>query len=329
MKIAMIAPIVERVPPKKYGGTERVIHYLTEELVRRGHDVTLFASGDSMTKARLVSVVPRALREMPEEKDIYGFNLNSLGSVGLAYAMQDQFDVIHDHAPQVSLPTANVARTPVVMTWHGPYDADMQRYFALLKKPYLVSISRSQREPAPDLNFLGTVYNGLAMEHYPFGAKPEDYMLFVGRIDPEKGVHHAIEVALRLKKKLIIAAKLDSNVPYIDRYFKYKIAPKLRAHPNHMARALWPYDDRRRTYGSWGLSRDTRARDGRGHFGHGQPRRGVRMHRFGRDSRWMHTGALAHKLSLRIYEDARRLLFAPGRKDSAHAGQPAGPQLQS
>src|SRR6185369_12403635 len=119
MRIAMIAPIVERVPPKKYGGTERVIYYLTNELVKRGHEVTLFASGDSETTATLSSVVPVSLREMPTEKDIYGFNVLTMLNSGLAYARHDAFDVIHDHNPLMGLPTANLVRTPVVMTWHG------------------------------------------------------------------------------------------------------------------------------------------------------------------------------------------------------------------
>src|SRR4051812_46750973 len=182
MKIAQIAPIPERVPPKKYGGTERVIYYLTEELVKMGHDVTLFASGDSITSAKLVSVVPKALREIPNEKDIYGFNVNSLLNMGLAYSMQDQFDVIHDHNAHMGLPTANICKTPVVMTWHGPYDEEMNRYFSMLNKPYLVSISDAQAAGAPGLSFAATVYNGLPMENYPFSATHKGYLLYVGRI---------------------------------------------------------------------------------------------------------------------------------------------------
>src|SRR5581483_3854825 len=144
LRIAQIAPIAERVPPKKYGGTERVIYHLTQELVRKGHDVTLFASGDSQTSARLVSVVPCALREMPGEKDIYGFNANSLLNMALAYSMQDEFDVIHDHNAHMGLPTANIARTPVVMTWHGPYDAAMTRYFSLLRNRERMSITHAE-----------------------------------------------------------------------------------------------------------------------------------------------------------------------------------------
>jgi glycosyltransferase involved in cell wall biosynthesis len=237
MRIAQIAPIVERLPPKKYGGTERVIYHLTEELVRRGHEVTLFASGDTKTSAKLVSVVPKALREMPDEKDIYGFNVHSLLNMGLAYSRHEEFDVIHDHNAHMGLPTANVVtdKTPVVMTWHGPYDERMTRYFQELTRPYLVSISNSQAKLAPgNLNFLGTVYNGLPMGHYPFSGTPGEYLLFVGRIDPEKGVHHAMDVALALNRKLIIAAKADVQVPAILEYFKKEIEPRLKAHPEQL-----------------------------------------------------------------------------------------------
>ncbi|MBX4205053.1 MAG: glycosyltransferase family 4 protein [Candidatus Doudnabacteria bacterium] len=231
MRIAQIAPIPERVPPKKYGGTERVIYYLTEELVKMGHDVTLFASGDSITSAKLVSVVPKALREMPNEKDIYGFNVNSLLNMGLAYSMQDQFDVIHDHNAHMGLPTANISQTPVVMTWHGPYDEEMNRYFSMLNRPYLVSISDAQAARAPGLSFVSTVYNGLPMEHYPFSPTHKGYLLYVGRIDMEKGVHISMDAAVRLNRKLVIAAKLDDQVQSIKKYFDDYIQPRLAVHP--------------------------------------------------------------------------------------------------
>ncbi len=228
MRIAQIAPIAERVPPKKYGGTERVIYALTEELVKRGHEVTLFATGDSQTSAKLVSVFPTSLREA-KTKDLYGMNTYSSMNNGLAYAMQKEFDVIHDHNPHLGLAAANIATTPVVMTWHGPYNQEMQEYFRLLNRVNLVSISKSQALRA-NLPFAGNVYNGLDMQNYPFSAKPNDYLLFVGRIDVEKGTHIAIDVAVRLKKKLIIAAKLDDDIPHIHNYFVRQIKPRLARH---------------------------------------------------------------------------------------------------
>jgi glycosyltransferase involved in cell wall biosynthesis len=218
MRIAQIAPIIERVPPKLYGGTERVVHALTEELVRRGHEVTLFASGDSITSARLQSVYPRALREA-RLKDLYGTNMWGLLNVGVAFQRQEEFDIIHDHNNFLSLPTANVARTPVVMTMHGPFTPEIRRSFQTLRNPFLVTISNSQAYAAPKLHYAGTVHNGLYMRDYPFSDTHDGYLLFVGRISLEKGVHFAIEAAQQLNMRLIIAAKLESvDRPYYREY---------------------------------------------------------------------------------------------------------------
>jgi len=223
VRIAQIAPIVERVPPKRYGGTERVVHALTEELVRRGHEVTLFASGDSVTSAKLVSVYPRAMREA-KLKDLYGSNVWTMLNIGSAYERQGEFDIVHDHNGYLSLPTANVAATPVVTTVHGPFTPEVRRTFQALRRPYIVTISRSQSYAAPNLHYAGTVHNGLDMKKYPFSETHEDYMLFVGRISLEKGVHFAIEAAQQLDLPLVIAAKLDP----VDRpYFKEYVEPFL------------------------------------------------------------------------------------------------------
>ena len=228
MNIAQLAPLVERVPPKKYGGTERVVHALTEELVRRGHDVTLFATGDSLTSARLESVYPRALREA-RLKNIYGVNQWTLLSLGLAYEMQDEFDIIHDHLGPVSLPTANLSTTPVVTTMHGPFHAEDRRLFETLSSPAVVTISKSQAYSAPRINHAGTVYNGLPMEEYPFGAQPGEYLLFVGRLMPDKGPHLAIEVAQQLDMPLILAAKLERMFqPYFRDYIEPWLSDRIR-----------------------------------------------------------------------------------------------------
>jgi glycosyltransferase involved in cell wall biosynthesis len=231
MRIAQIAPLAERVPPEKYGGTERVIYHLTEELVKMGHDVTLFASGDSITSAKLVSVYPVSLRKS-KLKDIYGYNVYSILNMGLAYASQDKFDIIHDHNPHMGLPVANLAQTPVVMTWHGPFDEQIRYLFSNLKKPYVVSISKSQAAPAPRLNWIGNVYNGLSMEDYPFGEQAGDYLLYVGRVDMEKGLHTAIDAAVRLRMKLVVAAKVDLIVPHVREYYEKYILPRLNQHKN-------------------------------------------------------------------------------------------------
>jgi glycosyltransferase involved in cell wall biosynthesis len=242
MRIAQIAPIIESVPPEKYGGTERVISALTEELVKRGHEVTLFASGDSITKAHLSSVYPVSLRKA-EIENIYGYNIWSLLHVGVAYQRQEEFDIIHDHNAQnnpVSLPLANISRTPVVMTLHGPLNGDYgyetdghgYRFFELYNKPHLVTISHKQQLPAPHLNFAGNVYHGLPMNHYPFSEKDDGYLLFVGRIHvykgvEEKGLSNAIEIATRLDMPLLIAAKLDTSIKEDVEYFNTMIQPHL------------------------------------------------------------------------------------------------------
>lgn len=228
MKIAQIAPIIERVPPKKYGGTERVVYALTEGLVKRGHEVTLFASGDSITSAKLSAIYPRALREA-KFKDLYGTNILSMLNIGTAYARQEEFDIIHDHSGTLSLATANIATTPVVMTYHGPLTPESRRIFQNLNKPYLATISDSQIVPVPSINYIGTVYNGLNMKHYPYSTKDNGYLLFVGRISMEKGVHHAIEVALYLNLPLIIAAKLDSvDIPYFNEYVGPQLSDQIQ-----------------------------------------------------------------------------------------------------
>lgn len=223
MKIAQIAPIIERVPPAKYGGTERVVYELTEELIKRGHEVTLFASGNSLTSGKLISIYPKSLREVRVE-DLYGHNTLTMLNIGTAYQMQGNFDIIHDHNGYVSLPTANISSIPVVMTYHGNFSPEVQRSYKMLRKPYVVSISKSQVQGIEGMNVIGNVYNGLSMDDYPFSETNDGYLLFVGRISLEKGVHHAIEVALHLNLPLIIAAKLDEiDMPY----FKQYVGPRL------------------------------------------------------------------------------------------------------
>jgi len=226
MRIAQIASLGESVPPKKYGGTERVIYTLTEHLVRRGHRVTLFASGDSKTSARLVSVTNKALREAGAV-DPYGANFLSMLNIGHAYSLQDDFDIIHDHNSHLSLPTALLAKTPVVMTMHGSATPDSKKLLEGLKNsnnPHWVSISMSQRKPIPELNWVANIQNGLDMTDFPFSKTSAGYLLYVGRISAEKGVHHAIEVADFLGLPLTIAAKLD---PQDHSYFKKMIEPRL------------------------------------------------------------------------------------------------------
>lgn len=227
MKIAQIAPLIERIPPKKYGGTERVVHALTEELVKRGHEVTLFASGDSLTSAKLVSVYHRALREA-KLQDIYGTNTFVMMNIGVAYQRHQEFDIIHDHTGIISLPTANICPTPVVMTVHGAFTLENRAVFQALRNPYQVTISNAQSYAVPSLHHAGTVYNGLNMTSYPFSREHDGYLLYVGRISIEKGVHYAIRAAQALDLPLIIAAKLDPlDKPYFQQYIEPHLSDQI------------------------------------------------------------------------------------------------------
>ncbi|HZU77368.1 MAG TPA: glycosyltransferase family 4 protein, partial [Dehalococcoidia bacterium] len=206
MRIAQIAPIQESVPPKGYGGTERVVSWLTEELVRRGHDVTLFATGDSETSATLVPVVPRALRPA----GVTDFLPATMLSLGMAFDRAHEFDVIHSHVDVPAIPFARLVRTPVLFTMHGRLDLP---WFRTLYDAYpdanLASVSNNQRRLLPRWNWLGTVYNGIDVDDYTFHPHAGDYLAFLGRISDEKGVEEAIAVARMTGIPLKIAAKVD------------------------------------------------------------------------------------------------------------------------
>ncbi|MGN6565134.1 MAG: glycosyltransferase family 4 protein [Thermomicrobiales bacterium] len=220
MRIAQLAPLAEAVPPALYGGTERVVAALTEELVRRGHAVTLFASGDSQTSATLVPIVPRALRLDPTVADPYAYTMLQLGTV---FPRAGDFDVIHNHLDYFAWPFARQTRTPVVTTMHGRLDLPdllpVARAYADLP---LVSISESQRSPLAWVNWVATVYNGMDLAPYPFCAEPGQYFAFIGRISPEKNLEGAITIARQTGIPLKIAAKID---PSDQAYYEAEVAP--------------------------------------------------------------------------------------------------------
>ena len=223
MKIAQVSPLWERVPPPAYGGIELVVSLLTDELVRRGHEVTLFASGDSLSLAKLVSVHPRALRLDPtiKEPGIYEMLL-----LGLVYEEAENFDIIHSHVGLGSLVYANLVKTPTVHTLHGIFTPDNEKIFKYGKKQPYVSISNSQQEPRLGLNYVDTVYNGIDVSSYEFYPQPTEppYLAFLGRMSPEKGPHLAIEIAQETGWKLKIAGKVD----VVDmEYFTQKIKPHI------------------------------------------------------------------------------------------------------
>jgi glycosyltransferase involved in cell wall biosynthesis len=224
MKIAQIAPLAESVPPKLYGGTERVVSYLTEELVRLGHQVTLFASADSSTRARLIAGAPRALRLDPSVHDPLAQVLVMLERVR---RHAREFDVLHFHTePVLHFPLFRAFKEKTVTTLHGRLDVpELQPLLREYSDMPVVSISDSQRAPARGMTWLATVYHGLAPEVCPFNPAPRGrYYAFLGRVSPEKGLERAIEIAQRAGVKLRIAAKIDA----VDEpYFRRRIAPLL------------------------------------------------------------------------------------------------------
>lgn len=227
LKIAQVAPLWHRIPPKEYGGTERVVHALTEELVKKGHDVTLFATGDSITSANLYPSFPRGLKGLKLNQAEAGEII--LAHVGNAYKMHEEFDVIHDHLGALNLPAANFIDTPVVITMHGPVTPTKRKLYEMYDKPFYVPISHSQIKYFPNIHSAGVVHNGLPMDDYPFKRKGGDYLLFVGRIAKVKGVHFAIDVAEALDFPLIIAAKLDGrDVPYFKKFIKPRLSKKIK-----------------------------------------------------------------------------------------------------
>lgn len=207
MRIAQVAPLYESVPPKFYGGTERVVSYLTEELVRLGHEVTLFATADSVTNARLEAVRPSGLRLDSSCKDPLVHHMVLLDRV---LRFEDQFDIIHFHTDYLHFPLARILRTPHLTTLHGRLDyTDLQPLYREFSDLPMVSISNEQRKPVAFANWIGTVYHGLPDDLHPYYPAHGDYLAFVGRIHPEKRVDRAIEIAKRAGMQLRIAAKVD------------------------------------------------------------------------------------------------------------------------
>lgn len=225
MRIAQVAPLFEAVPPARYGGTERVVSHLTEELVRRGHEVTLFASGDSVTDARLVAVTERAVRQDDGNREALG--VAHTRQLALVLARAHEFDVIHCHVDHPAFLYSRLVRTPMVHTLHGRLDLPcLAALFGELPDIPLVSISDSQRTPVAglDLRWVGTVHHGLPLERFPFRAEPGSYLAFLGRLSPEKRPDLAIEIARRVGLPLRIAAKVD---PTERAYFDAEIRPQL------------------------------------------------------------------------------------------------------
>ena len=226
LRIAQVAPLFERVPPALYGGTERIVHILTEELVRQGHDVTLFASGDSITSAHLVASCGQALRLNPNAVDSLPLHFLQLEQV---FARLSRFDVVHFHTDYLHFPLSRRYRFAHLTTLHGRLDIpELGPLYDCYRDEPVVSISDNQRRPLPQAHWLATVQHGLPTDAYPWHEHPaagdRGYLAFLGRISPEKRVDLAIEIAGRAGLPLKIAAKIDRA----DReYFDETIAPLL------------------------------------------------------------------------------------------------------
>ncbi|MGJ5132988.1 MULTISPECIES: glycosyltransferase family 4 protein [unclassified Bradyrhizobium] len=228
MRIAQIAPLTEAVPPKLYGGTERVVHWLTEELVALGHDVTLFASGDSQTSAKLSPTWPKALRLDGSVRDPNALHMVMLENVR-QQCDDEQFDILHFHLDYYPFSLFHRQPTPFLTTLHGRLDLpEHQPVFSVFKDVPVVSISDSQRRPVPNANWVRTVLHGLpATLLVPRPVTPS-YLAVLGRIAPEKGVDRAIKIAMRCGIPLKIAAKIDRAD---QDYYEQTIRPLIHGNP--------------------------------------------------------------------------------------------------
>jgi glycosyltransferase involved in cell wall biosynthesis len=232
MNIAQLAPPFEAIPPVRYGGTERVVHTLTEELIRRGHTVTLFASGDSQTSARLVPTCEQALWRLKPAYDDFAPLLSV--TLGKALREVDDFDVVHSHLDHVGFALTRQTSTPVVCTLHGRLD---QPQHELLYREFddvpLVSISHAQRTPVAWANFVATVYHGIDLDQFTFNPVPHSYLAYLGRVSPEKGLDTAIRVArkaglpLRVSARMPLPFRSDPSVRADWEYWKHVVLPLL------------------------------------------------------------------------------------------------------
>ncbi|HZS98492.1 MAG TPA: glycosyltransferase family 4 protein [Terriglobales bacterium] len=219
MRIAQVAPLYECVPPKLYGGTERIVSYLTEELVRHGHDVTLFASGDSLTNANLIPISPQALRLDTKCIDQLAHHVRMLEEV---VAHQNEFDLIHFHIDYLHFPLTRIMGWTTLTTLHGRLDIpDLLPLYQEFKEMPVSSISNAQREPLPWLNWQGTAYHGLPKNQYEFSSSSKGYLAFLGRTSPEKGLDEAIAIARKVEMPLKIGAKVDNaDLEYFEQHIK-------------------------------------------------------------------------------------------------------------
>lgn len=227
MRIALVAPLFESVPPRFYGGTERVVANLDRGLTEAGHEVTVFASADSHTVGHLVPVVDEALRlrhKPTPDPSIFNFQL-----LAMVRERASEFDVIHNHHDYWGLPLSDMVSNPVLTTLHGRLDIpDFHAAYLGYPRSRLISISDSQRRPLPQLPWLRTIYHGLDLDHLEFSAAPGSYLAFLGRISPEKGPHFAVRIAQKAGIPLKIAAKIEG--PESQDFYDREIRPHVDGH---------------------------------------------------------------------------------------------------
>jgi glycosyltransferase involved in cell wall biosynthesis len=217
LNIAIVAPFEETVPPQGYGGTEQIVSNLTEELVKRGNNVTLFSVGGTKTSANLVEIFDQPLRLNPQtaqdsaKREAY--KIIGVGKI-LEYLKSSKFDIVHNHISWRTLPFHHLVPCPVVTTIHHPLNGDTVKYGHVIRlykdQPY-ISISYAQRDPLPEANYIANVYHGIDVSSFDFNPHPQDYLAFLSRMSPEKGPIEAIEIARHTGKKLIMAAKVDQD----------------------------------------------------------------------------------------------------------------------
>lgn len=216
MRIALLAPVSLPVPPLGYGGTEMIVHHLAEGLVERGHEVTLYATGDSKTRARLVSIFPKGLyfEGIHRKCDVM---YHEMAQVSRALQDADRYDLIHDHTKATGTILSDLVDIPCVTTIHNDFTLERLKWYLSYPNHAYVSISKAQARRCPGLRYVGTIYNGIDLTDIPFQEKKGDYLLFLGRIAAAKGAHTAIELAKKTGHRLILAGKVD---PVDAAYYK-------------------------------------------------------------------------------------------------------------
>ena len=218
MRIAQVAPLWIPIPPYTYGGTELVVSWLCEELIKRGHEVTLFGSGDSRTKAKLVPIWPQSL---------WRANLRNPHAVfSLLYekliSLQDQFDIIHDHCEFYTAPYSKFLKPPIITTLHHPLTEETTILYKKFPNINFVAISKNQKKSGPGINIVKTIYHGLPIEKYEFNPKPQNYLLWLSKIIPQKGIAEAIDIAKLSGENLIVSGNIP---PEYGEYFEFRIKP--------------------------------------------------------------------------------------------------------